>query len=135
MEEEYGTINPHIRNILKKQNLCSQSLSQLTVESIRQIEQDMRIMADYLREDASAGGTPLVEFYGPVYAKQPEKFRFLGGEVMCLLDLARIMERKGIKYFIKSKCRTIISIEVHGEDAELHSRTLYDKIMLHFASQ
>ena len=52
MEEEYGTINPHIRNILKKQNLCSQSLSQLTVESIRQIEQDMRIMADYLREDA-----------------------------------------------------------------------------------
>lgn len=135
MEAEYGTINLHIRNILKRQNLCSQSLAQLSAEAITQIEDDMRIMSISLREEAEAGGTPLHEIYGKTYAREPEKFRFLSGEVMCLLDLASIMRKKGIKYFLTSKNITALNIELYDEDAEEHSRALYDKIMLHFASQ
>lgn len=92
-------------------------------------------MADSLRVEAAAGGTPLCEIYGNVYANQPEKFKFLRGEVMCLLDLANLMQKKGIKYFLNTKSRTAISIELCEEDAEEHSRSLYEKIMLHFASQ
>lgn len=135
MEAEYGKINTHIRNILKKQNLCSQSLAQLTTEGIEQIEEDMRNMAESLRKEAAGGGTDLSEIYGSIYASEPEKFKFLKGEILCLLDLANIMRKKGIKYFLNTKTRTIINIELYEEAAEEHSSVLYEKIMLHFGSQ
>ncbi|XP_053698489.1 uncharacterized protein LOC128745438 [Sabethes cyaneus] len=136
LEAEYGTININIRNVLKKQNLCSQSLSHLTIEGIQIIEEDMRIMAESLRSAAAAGGTPLHEIYGQTYAENPENFRFLRGEVMCLLDLAEVMKKKGIKYFLNNKLKQkSMSIEIYDEDAEEHSRALYEKIMLHFSSQ
>ncbi|XP_053681757.1 uncharacterized protein LOC128732516 isoform X2 [Sabethes cyaneus] len=94
----------------------------------------MRIIAESLREEAAAGGTPLHEIYGMVFASNPEKFRFLSGEVMCLLDLADVMKKKGIKYFLndKQKPTPATSVELYNDDAKKHSRTLYEKIMQHF---
>ncbi|XP_058826771.1 uncharacterized protein LOC131686793 [Topomyia yanbarensis] len=138
LEAEYGTINLHIRNILKKQNLCSQSLAKLNAATIRGIEMDMQLMAGSLREEAAAGGTPLSEIYGGTYANEPENFKFMNGEVLCLLDLAEVMKIKGIKHFIKRKrssAATAVSTELDEADAAEQSRRLCDKVMLHFTSQ
>ncbi|XP_053685836.1 uncharacterized protein LOC128735374 [Sabethes cyaneus] len=47
LEEAYGAINSHNKNILRIQNLCSQSLGRLTRENIWIIEEDMRGMAEH----------------------------------------------------------------------------------------
>ncbi|KXJ84539.1 hypothetical protein RP20_CCG005736 [Aedes albopictus] len=142
LEEEYGAINLHLKNILNINNLCSQSLARLTRETIKLIEEDMRGMVESLKEEALTGGIPLREIYGRNYALQPENFRFTEGETLCLLDLADIINRSGISKILKKIKRKnaqksqIISNDERHKDMELdnHVQKLQTKIWDYFAS-
>ncbi|XP_065090395.1 uncharacterized protein LOC135711466 [Ochlerotatus camptorhynchus] len=141
LELEHGQINLHIKNILKVQNLCRQSLTNLTRESIGKIAEDMRRMADHYIEAAAEGGDPLLELYGPLYAKQPQKFEFLEGEVLCLLDLAAIIRSRGIKSFLKPRkkqtgsAKTSTSVLVRSVEVDPSGHKLLEKILTYFTSK
>ncbi|XP_021694037.1 uncharacterized protein LOC110674213 [Aedes aegypti] len=115
LEQKYGQVSLHLKNILRLQSLCRQSLANLTEERIRHIEDDMRSMAECLTEEANAGGTPLREIYGLQFAKNPERFRFLAGEVMCLLDLAQIMRDHSATSFIRPLKKAKACLSQHPE--------------------
>ncbi|XP_021708358.1 uncharacterized protein LOC110678945 [Aedes aegypti] len=115
LEQKYGQVSLHLKNILRLQSLCRQSLANLTEERIGHIEHDMRSMAECLTEEANAGGTPLREIYGLQFAKNPERFRFLAGEVMCLLDLAQIMRDHSATSFIRPLKKAKACLSQHPE--------------------
>lgn len=109
IQEEYGAISLHLRNILKIQNLCNKSLSNLNRESVKAIAKDMREMAEYLTEAAASGGTPLCDIYGPRWEKNPKDFTFLEGEILCLVELAQVIKSNGIATFLKfSKPQSVV---------------------------
>lgn len=107
-------------------------------------------------EEASVGGQPLKDIYGRKYASNPENFKFMEGETLCLLDLAGIIQNRGINNFLKKAKRqhqrqqrnlqppihtSNIEGEIDGESSggkdvemELHARKLQEKILLHFTS-
>lgn len=142
LEQKYGHVNIHLKNILQIQNLCRQSLANLTLESIRRIAQDMRDMSDCLREAAAAGGTPMHEIYGLMYSTRPEEFRFLEGEIMCLLDLAQILRDNPIKNFIRpAKVEVARSISYQAETCSTAAtnadslKHLRNKLFAHYRTQ
>lgn len=140
-----------MKNICGLQNLCSQSLARLTAESVAAIAVDMREMAPVLKEEALNGGMPLADIYGVRFAKKPEMFKFLEGEIMCLLDLAEIIRAHGIRNFIRQNKKLVkkvshklsdstshhidpTDVENADEEAEIHGNRLQQKILLYFAS-
>lgn len=88
---------PHLKIILKKQNLISKSLARMNRESIARIAGDVRNRAARLAK-AGPQDDPLA--YGD-FAADPQNFEFYEGEILCLLDIAGIVDSKGIDYFIR----------------------------------
>lgn len=112
----------------------------------------MRGMADCLREEALAGGMPLKDIYGRKFASHPENFKFMEGETLCLLDLAGIMNNRGVNHFLKrakrQNQRQIRNAQPPSDmsnndgdpsdkdvEMELHARKLQTKILLYFSSR
>lgn len=97
LQKLYGDIQPHLKIILKKQNLISKSLARLNRETIARIAGDVRNRAARLAK-AGLQDDPLA--YGD-FAADPQNFEFYEGEILCLLDIAGIVDSKGIDYFIR----------------------------------
>lgn len=104
---EFGEIHVHLQNILRIQNLCNRSITRLTRDSIMIIEKNMRDMAGHLsvnwQQDTtgSSSVSSLEDIYGPRWKKKPEAFCFLEGEILCLLELADFLQKRGIESFLK----------------------------------
>ncbi|XP_058836020.1 uncharacterized protein LOC131692770 [Topomyia yanbarensis] len=101
IQEDFGDISPHLRNILRIQNLCNKSLTTLSRDSLQAIVHDMRNMADFLSQEASKGGLPLSNIYGARWAKDPKNFTFLEGESLSLVHLAEHLKKRDITNFLK----------------------------------
>lgn len=95
IQHEFGEVHLHLQNILRIQSLCNQSLALLTRESIMAIENDMRGMADRLVDSSKKA------IYGAAWESKPKEFRFLEGEILCLLGLAEHVRNRGVEDFLK----------------------------------
>lgn len=69
------------------------------------IENDMCAMADHLVEKcakSTGNKVPLIrDIYGTRWATKPKEFRFLEGEILCLLGLAEHVKMRGVDSFLK----------------------------------
>lgn len=143
---EFGEIHTHLQNILRIQNLCNRSITRLTRDSIMIIEKNMRDMAGHLSEnwqkEAGLSVSSLRDIYGPRWKKKPEAFCFLEGEILCLLELADFVQKRGIEAFLKyikhsnshhaapsrSSAQQIQTIVLDESRAELYVANLISKI-------
>lgn len=116
-------------------NLCSQSLGRLTRQEIMLIEKDLRDMAEDVTAKAVDGGPSLESIYGR-YSSRPHEFKFLEGEILCLLDLANLINTHGIKTFIKPSKRTGSNPQAfRHESATDELEKLKMKISAHFSNR
>lgn len=69
------------------------------------IENDMRAMADHLVEKCNKStesrARTIKDIYGARWVHNPKQFRFLEGEILCLLGLAEHVKLRGVDSYLK----------------------------------
>ncbi|XP_001650380.2 uncharacterized protein LOC5566027 [Aedes aegypti] len=150
IQNEFGQVQKHLRNIIELQNLCNHSITYLTREAIMGIQKDMRAMAGHLSATCNRSANPkaltLSDIYGNRWATNPKQFTFMEGEILCLLGLASCVQQRGIESFLKFKnqphvavthnASSIQNIALQKSDtAESHAYKLISKIRAFYAMQ
>lgn len=134
LEADAGPINDHLKQILKIQNLCSIALGDLSDLAIQSIEQDMRDMSDFLKQEEEQGGTPLFEIYGKRFGQEPEQFKFLAGEALLLLNLAGIIKTKGFAKFHRQVKIVNVNQVIRTPEVEELEKSAIEKIKLFYVT-